>query len=135
LDPRLELFDTPNLTYLSTVMPDGSPQVTPLWVEVGDDDVIRLNTAEGRVKTENMRRDPRVALAVHDPATPYHYVTVRGRVVDITTEGAEELNDRLAKKYMGLDRYPFDHSDQIRVVVTVRPERVYVYGGPNAPRR
>jgi PPOX class probable F420-dependent enzyme len=70
LDPRLELFDTKNLVYLSTAMPDGSPQVTPLWVEVGDDDLIRMNTAEGRVKTANMRRDPRVALAVHDPAKP-----------------------------------------------------------------
>jgi PPOX class probable F420-dependent enzyme len=130
LDPRLELFDTKNLVYLSTAMPDGSPQVTPLWVEVGDDDLIRMNTAEGRVKTANMRRDPRVALAVHDPAKPYHYVTVRGRVVGITTEGAEELNDRLAQKYMGLDRYPFDHGDQVRVVVTVKPEKVYVYGGP-----
>jgi PPOX class probable F420-dependent enzyme len=134
LDPRLELFDTSNLTYLSTVMPDGSPQVTPLWVEVGGDDLIRLNTAEGRLKTENMRRDPRVALAVHDAEDPYRYVTVRGRVVAITTDGAAELNDRLAKKYMGIERYPFDHSDQVRVVVTIKPERVYVYRPPTARR-
>ncbi len=134
MDPRLELFDTPNLTYLSTVMPDGSPQVTPLWVEVGDDELIRLNTAEGRVKTENMQRDPRVALAVHDADDPYHYVTVRGRVVDITTNGAAELNDRLAMKYMGVEKFPFDHAGQVRVVVTIRPERFHVYRGPNAHR-
>jgi PPOX class probable F420-dependent enzyme len=134
LDPRLELFDTANLTYLSTVMPDGSPQVTPLWVEVGDDGLIRLNTAEGRVKTENMRRDARVALAVHDAVDPYHYVTVRGRVVGITTDGAAELNDRLAKKYMGLERFPFDHAGQVRVVVTIEPARFHVYSGPNRHR-
>jgi PPOX class probable F420-dependent enzyme len=130
LDPRLALFDAPNLAYLSTVMPDGSPQVTPLWVEVTDDGRIRLNTAEGRVKTENMRRDPRVALAAHDADDALHYVTVRGRVVDITTDGAGELNDRLAKKYMGLERFPFDHAGQVRVVVTIVPERFHEYRGP-----
>lgn len=130
MDPRLKLFDTTNLVYLSTVMPDGSPQLTPLWVEVGDDDLLRINTQDGRVKTENMRRDPRVALAVHDAARPYRYVMVRGRVVDITTDGAAELNDRLAKKYMGVDRYPFEHPGETRVAVTITPERIYEYGGP-----
>jgi PPOX class probable F420-dependent enzyme len=77
-----------------------------------------------------MRRDPRVALAVHDPGDPYHYVTVRGRVVDITTDGAADLNDRLAKKYMGLEKFPFDHAGQVRVVVRVRPERFHSYRGP-----
>ena len=134
MDPRLTLFDTTNLTYLSTVMPDGSPQVTPLWVEVGDDDLLRINTQEGRVKTENMHRDPRVALAVHDADNPYRYVTVRGRVVDITTDGAAALNDRLAQKYMGVERYPFEHPGEVRVVVTIKPERIYVYQPPTARR-
>ena len=134
MDPRLELFEAPNLVYLSTVMPDGSPQVTPLWVEVGDDDLLRINTQEGRVKTDNMRRDPRVALAAHDARDPYRYVTARGRVVDITTDGAAELNDRLAKKYMGIERYPFEHPGEVRVVVTIKPERVYVYRPPTARR-
>jgi PPOX class probable F420-dependent enzyme len=115
-------------------MPDGSPQVTPLWVERDADDCLLINTAEGRVKTKNMRRDPRVALAVHDAANPYHYVTVRGRVIDVTTDGAAELNDRLAKKYMGLDRFPFEHPGQTRVVVTIKPEQVHVYEGPGAHR-
>ena len=128
-DPRLALFDAPNFAYLSTVMPDGSPQVTPLWVEVSGEKLL-INTAEGRVKTRNMRRDPRVALAVHDASNPYHYVTVRGRVVDVTTDGAAELNDRLAKKYLGLDRFPFDHAGQIRVVVTIQPVHVHVYEDP-----
>jgi PPOX class probable F420-dependent enzyme len=127
LDPRLELFDQPNLVYLSTVMPDGSPQVTPLWVEVRDDAFL-INTAEGRVKTRNMRRDPRVALAVHDVANPYHYVTVRGVVTRITTDGAAELNDRLAKKYMGVEKFPFDVSAQTRVAITIEPQKIYVYG-------
>jgi PPOX class probable F420-dependent enzyme len=128
VDPRLALFDAPNLVYLSTVMPDGSPQVTPLWVELSSDGKILLNTQEGRVKTNNMHRDPRVALAAHDVSNPYHYVTARGRVTDISTEGAAELNDRLAKKYMGVERYPFDHPGEVRVVVTITPEQIYVYG-------
>jgi PPOX class probable F420-dependent enzyme len=108
-------------------MPDGSPHVTPLWVDVRDGKFL-LNTAEGRTKTNNIRRDPRVALAAHDASNPYHYVTVRGRVVDITTQGAAELNDALAKKYMGLDAYPFEHPGEIRVVVTISAEKIYVYG-------
>jgi PPOX class probable F420-dependent enzyme len=110
-------------------MPDGAPQVTPVWVDLSDG-CIRVNTAEGRVKTKNMRRDPRVSLSVSDPDDPYHYVTVRGRVVDITEDGALEHNDLLAKKYMGLDVFPFDHSGQVRVVVTIAPEKVYEYRGP-----
>jgi PPOX class probable F420-dependent enzyme len=133
LDPRLELFDAPNLAHLATVMADGSPQVTPVWVDVFDG-VVRVNTAEGRVKTRNMRRDPRVSLSVSDPDDPYHYVTVRGRVTDISTDGAHEHNDLLAKKYMGLDTYPFDHTGQIRVVVSITPERIYEYRGPGTRR-
>lgn len=129
----LSLFDAPNLVYLSTLMPDGSPQVTPIWVEVRDGKLL-MNTAEGRQKTKNMRRDPRVAIAVQDPDDPYHYVTVRGRVVGITTDGAHEQNDRLAKKYMGLDAFPFDHSGQTRVIVTVEPERFHEYRGPGRHR-
>jgi PPOX class probable F420-dependent enzyme len=111
-------------------MRDGSPHVTPVWIDVFDDK-LRVNTAEGRVKTNNMRRDPRVSLAASDPDDPLHYVTVRGRVVDITTEGALDHNDLLAKKYMGVDRFPYDHSGQIRVVVTIEPEKIYEYRGPN----
>lgn len=111
-------------------MPDGSPQLTPLWVEVTDDGLFKLNTQEGRIKTDNMHRDARVALAVHDANNAYDYTTVRGRVIDITTDGAAELNDRLAKKYMGLDRYPFEHPGEVRVVVTIRPEKVYLYAPP-----
>jgi PPOX class probable F420-dependent enzyme len=134
VDARLELFDSTNLVYLSTLMPDGSPQVTPLWVELRDDEFL-INTAEHRLKTRNMRRDPRVALAVHDATNPYRYVTVRGRVTSITTDGAAELNDRLAQKYMGVETFPFDTSGQTRVVVTIAPENVYVYGPDQHPRR
>ena len=133
MDPRLALFDAPNLAHLATLMADGSPQVTPVWVDVFDG-AVRVNTADGRVKTRNMRRDPRVSLSVCDPNDPYHYVTVRGRVTDITSEGALEHNDLLAKKYMGLDEYPFDHADQIRLVVTITPERIYEYRGPGTRR-
>ncbi len=125
-------FEGANLAFLSTVMPDGSPQVTPVWVDVHQGR-LRVNTAEGRVKTRNMRRDPRVSIAASDPTKPFGYVTVRGRVVDITTEGAYEHNDLLAKKYMGLDRFPWDHSDEVRVIVTIEPERVHEYTGPTRP--
>lgn len=114
-------------------MPDGSSHVTPIWVDIHDGN-LRMNTAEGRVKWKNMKRDPRVSLAVVDPNDPYHYVTVRGRVIDITTDGALEHNDLLAKKYMGLERFPFDHSHQVRVVVTIEPQKIFEYRGPNAGR-
>jgi PPOX class probable F420-dependent enzyme len=114
-------------------MPDGSPQVTPVWVELVDDRLL-VNTAEGRIKTENMRRDPRVAVSASDASDPYHYVSVRGRVTGITTDGALDQNDRLAKKYMGLDRFPFDHAGQTRVIVTIEPEKIYEYRGPQGRR-
>ena len=103
-------------------MRDGSPQVTPVWVDTDGENVL-VNTALGRVKTRNMERDPRVAIAVYDPAEPYNRVlNVRGRVIDITPEGANDHIDRLAKNYTGADRYAGHRPDQTRVTVTIAVE-------------
>lgn len=112
-----------NFAHLATLMPDGSPQVTPVWVDTDGDDVL-VNTAEGRLKWRNVRRDPRVALDVVDTENPYAAVYIRGRVVEVTAEGAHEHIDRLAKRYTGADRYPLGSPDERRVLLRIRPERV-----------
>jgi PPOX class probable F420-dependent enzyme len=111
------------LGHLGTVMADGSPQVTPVWFDY-DGTVIRVNSAKGRVKDRNMRRQPRVALSIVDPADPYRHVALRGRVVEITEAGADAHIDRLAKKYLGQDRYPYRRPGEVRVTYTIAPERV-----------
>ena len=112
---------------LGTLMPDGSPQVTPVWFDT-QGDKIRINSAKGRVKDRNMRREPRVALAIIDPSNPYRYLQIRGRVEHITEEGADPHIDRLAKKYMGADTYPFRQAGEVRVIYVIRPERVTTMG-------
>src|SRR5579863_4109356 len=101
-----DLFEKPAFASLATMMPDGQPQVTPVWCDY-DGQHIRVNTAKGRVKDRNMRRDPRVSLMLMDPANPYRYVEVRGRVTDFTETGADDHIDKLAKKYLNKDKYPF----------------------------
>ena len=112
---------------LATVLPDGSPQVTPVWFDY-DGGMIRVNTAKGRWKDRNMRRDPRVALAIMDPANAYRYIQVRGRVERITEQGADAHIDQLAKKYLGADTYPFRQPGEVRVIYVIRPERVTTMG-------
>ncbi|GIX48175.1 MAG: hypothetical protein KatS3mg131_2386 [Candidatus Tectimicrobiota bacterium] len=123
----LELLRAPNLGYLATLMPDGSPQVTPVWVDT-DGTHILVNTAEGRWKARNVRRDPRVALAVTDRSNPYRMLSVRGRVVKITSEGADAHIDQLAKKYLGQDRYPFRQPGEQRLLLQIQPERILAMG-------
>ncbi|GIW16102.1 MAG: PPOX class F420-dependent enzyme [Tepidiforma sp.] len=122
-----DLFEKPNFGHLATLMPDGSPQVTPVWVDI-DGDTILINTAEGRVKTRNLDRDGRVAISVADQQNPYRYIQVRGRVVARTHEGADAHIDRLAKKYLGQDRYPFRQPGEQRVIFRIQPEHVQVSG-------
>src|SRR5829696_225377 len=99
-DKYMDLFEKPAFAHLATLMADGSPQVTPVWVDY-DGKHVRINSAKGRVKDRNIRRDPRIALSIQDPANPYRYLEVRGRVVDITEEGANHHIDRLSQKYLG----------------------------------
>jgi PPOX class probable F420-dependent enzyme len=117
------IIEKKTFAHLATLMPDGSPQVTPVWVDYEGDDVV-VNTAEGRAKPRNMRNDPRVALSATDPDNPYEAVIIRGRVVEMTRDGADEHIDAMAKKYLDRDRYPFRQSGEQRLKVHIRPEVV-----------
>jgi PPOX class probable F420-dependent enzyme len=123
----LDLFSKPAFAHLVTLMPDGSPQVTPVWVDLDGNTVI-VNTAKGRLKDRNMKRDPRVALAVSDPANPYRYIQVRGRVSDITENGGDAHIDKMAKKYLNQDTYPYRQQGEVRVVYRITPEHVQAWG-------
>ncbi len=118
-----KLFQEPNLAHLATLMADGSPQVTPVWVDLEDGRIL-VNTAEGRVKPRNVRRDPHVAISIYRQDNPYSAAFIRGRVVDIRQEGADELIDKLAKKYLGQDRYPYLQPGEQRVLLVIEPEQV-----------
>ena len=122
-----DLFTKPAFAHLVTLMADGSPQVTPVWVDLEDGAVI-INSAKGRLKDRNVRRDPRVALAVSDPSNPYRYIQIRGRVAEITEDGADAHIDRMAKKYLGADTYPYRQPGEVRVIYRIRPETVQTYG-------
>ncbi len=118
-----KLFQAPNFAHLATLMPDGSPQVTVVWVDL-DSERIVVNTAEGRTKPRNVRRDPRVAISIFNQSNPYSAAFIRGRVVKVTHDGAEESIDKLAKKYIGQDRYPWRQPGEQRVLLLVEPEQV-----------
>ena len=122
-----DLFSKPAFAHLVTLMPDGSPQVTPVWVDL-QDGMLVVNTAKGRLKDRNMRRDPRVALEISDPANPYRYIQIRGRVADATEQGADTHIDRMAKKYLNKDTYPWRQPGEVRVLFKIKPERVQAYG-------
>ena len=108
-------------------MPDGRPQVTPVWVDFDGEHVI-FNSAKGRQKDRNVRRDPRVSLALIDPENPYRYLEIRGRVVEITEDGASAHIDKMAKKYLGVDKYPYGQPGEVRVIYKVQPEHTTVMG-------
>jgi PPOX class probable F420-dependent enzyme len=123
----LDLFKKPAFASLATVMPDGSPQVTPVWIDY-DGRYLMVNSAKGRVKDRNMRSNPRVAVSILDPDNPYRYLQVRGTVSEITEEGADAHIDRMAKKYLNLDRYPNRAPGEVRVIYRIRPEKVSTMG-------
>ena len=123
----LDLLKKPAFASLGTIMHDGSPQVTPVWVDY-DGTHIRFNTAKGRVKDQNLRRNPAVALSILDPDNPYRYLQVRGRVAEITESGADAHIDSLAKKYLGQDKYPYRKPGEVRVIYKVTPDRVQTMG-------
>ena len=105
---------------LATTMPDGTPQVTPVWFDYKDAK-LRINTARGRVKERNMREGTQVALAIMDPDNPYRFVQVRGTVIRRTEDGADAHIDSLAKKYLGQDKYPFRQPGEVRVIYEIDP--------------
>lgn len=122
-DTHKDLLQKKTFANLATVMSDGSPQVTPVWFD-WDGSHIRVNSARGRVKDRNIRRSPRVALAILDPENPYRHLAIRGRVVDVTEQGADAHIDSLAKKYLGQDRYPGRKPGEVRVIYKIQPDKV-----------
>jgi PPOX class probable F420-dependent enzyme len=119
----VELLRKPVLAHIATVMRDGSPQVTPVWVDT-DGDYILVNTAEGRVKTRNLKRNHHVALSITDPTSPLaSSLIVRGTVVEIITEGADEHISFLARKYTGAERHS-NRRAEVRVILRIRPDSV-----------
>lgn len=119
---HLDLFRKKAFAHLATLMPDGKPQVTPVWVDY-DGKYVLINTAEGRLKDKNMQRDGRIALSITDPDNPYRYLEVRGRIAERTHEGADAHIDAMAKKYLDKDKYPFRQPGEVRVIYKVTPER------------
>jgi len=114
-----------NFASVATIMPDGSPQVSSVWIESDGKHVI-FNTAEGRTKIKNLRQDPRIAISVMNYENPYEQVIIRGRVVEITHEGADLDIDRLAVKYLCVEKYPFHDSGGQRLIVKIAPENVVI---------
>ena len=119
-----KLLEEKNFAFIATLMNDGSPQITPTWVDL-EQNTILINTAEGRVKHKNVSRDPRVAVSVFDHNNPYNMVSIRGRVIEQTRSGADEHIDKLAKKYFGVDKYPFRSPSETRVILKIKPEKIF----------
>lgn len=112
---------------LATIMPDGTPQVTPVWIDYDGENLL-VNTAVGRQKDKNLQRDPKVSVMLMDPENPYRYLEIRGRVVERTLDGADDHINKMAKKYLGQDVYPFRQADEVRVLYKVKPVKTSSMG-------
>ena len=132
-EPIVKFFRGKNFGFLGTVNKDGSPQVTPTWIDIiekeenedGREEIILINTAMDRLKQKNVSRDPRVSISMVDEDNPYSMVTIKGRVVEQTTEGADEHIDKLAKRYLNADRYPAHSPSVKRIILKVKPEKIF----------
>ncbi len=122
-----ELLEAPNFCQVGSLRKDGSPAVTPVWVDV-EGDLVVLNTAEGRAWPTNVRRDPRVNLTVLNQENPYEFVSIKGRVVEDSQDGADEHIDAMAMKYLGEEKYPFRAEGEVRVKMKVEAETVRHFG-------
>src|ERR1700744_5108997 len=118
---HLDLFKKKAFANLVTLMPDGGPQVTPVWVDYDGQNIV-INTAQGRQKDLNLQRDGRVAMSILDPDNPYRYLEVRGRIVERTTDGAAKHIDAMALKYLGKEKYPWAKPGEVRVIYKLEPE-------------
>lgn len=126
-ETHADIFDKPAFAHLSTLMPDGSPQASPVWVDREGDFVV-INSARGRRKDKNIEADPRVAVSITDPENGYRCLMIRGKVAKISTDGADAHIDEMAKKYMGVDEYPYRAPGEVRVRYYIEPDRVSVTG-------
>jgi len=122
-----DLLTKRSFAHVATLNADGSPQVTPVWVDFDGANVL-INTARGRVKARNLAREPRVALSIADPDNPYRYLGIQGRVVEMTEAGGDAHIDKMAKKYLGRDTYPFRRPGERRVIVKIAPEKIHTNG-------
>ena len=123
-EPVAKLLLDKNFAFISTLMSDGSPQVTPTWIDF-EDSLILFNTAEGRIKHKNISRDPRVALSVIDHNNPYNMISIKGIAIEQTNEGADQHIDKLAKKYLGVDKYPTRSPNEKRIIIKIKPEKIF----------
>jgi PPOX class probable F420-dependent enzyme len=125
-----KIFEEKNFAFLATVMKDGSPQVTPTWVDIDKSDgTVLVNTAKGRTKHRNVSTDPRVAVSVIDFSNPYRMVAIRGKVIEqINGKEADQHIDKLAKKYLGEDKYPRRRPGEERILLKIKPEHVAQMG-------
>ncbi len=126
-EPIIRLFKNKNFAFIATINKDGSPQVTPTWVDIDEENGnILINTAIGRLKQRNVSRDPRVSISmVDEQINPYSMVTVKGMVVEQITDGADEHIDKLANKYLNSDKYP-GHSPNIkRIILKIKPDKIF----------
>jgi PPOX class probable F420-dependent enzyme len=119
------LFQGRNLAFISTLSKDGSPHITPMWADM-EDDVILINTFENSAKSKNAKKDPRIALSVVESNNPYNMVSIKGRVIDQTTEGADEHLKKLAKRYLGIGKYYYREPNRKRVILKIKPEKAMV---------
>jgi PPOX class probable F420-dependent enzyme len=134
-EPYIKFFTGKNFAFLGTVNKDGSPQVTPTWIDIvekekekgGEDheQIILINTAKDRIKQKNVSRDPRVSISIVDEDNPYSMITVKGRVIEQTTKGADEHIDKLAKRYLDADKYPAHSPDVKRIILKIKPEKIF----------
>ncbi len=122
-DAARAIFEKKVFAHVASLESDGSPNVTPVWCRLEGEDVV-INTALGRAKARNLASDSRVAISLTDPDDAYSVIALRGSVVGFSTEGADEVIDQLAKKYLGLDTYPYRREGEVRVTVRIRPERI-----------
>ena len=122
-DTQKKFLTDKNFAHIATIIKDGSPQVSPVWVDFDGTHVI-VNSEQKRLKVRNLKRDPRVSLSIQDAANAYSYIEIRGRVVGITDKGGFDGIDKLAKKYMDLDKYPYNRPSDVRVVITIVPEHI-----------
>jgi PPOX class probable F420-dependent enzyme len=123
-DNFADLFQKKAFAQVATIMQDGTPQVTPVWCDF-DGTYVLINSAKGRTKDLNMRRNPNVALSIQDPENPYRHLSVKGKVVEITENGADAHIDKLAKKYTGKDVYPNRRAGEVRVIYKILPEKIF----------
>jgi PPOX class probable F420-dependent enzyme len=122
-----DLLTKKTFAHLATLMPDGSPQVTPVWFDFAGGFLL-INSAKGRIKDKNIRRDARVGVSILDPDDPYRHLAIRGKVVEISEKGADAHIDALAKKYLGLDTYPNRKPGEVRVIYRIKPLEVATMG-------